>query len=224
MVLWWCWSAFSALGVLLPVFSLQLLSHEPFRKTKVGNNTDIRVNCSAVFDAATGDVIADNFLFPPLTLRKFHWVFTIPDGAMSFDGDDYHHVLTANMTHIAERSGFWYAVHHEPPLRNLSKPVIKLHGDVLFFKVACHYWHYQHETIMQLLMLQQTGELQRLLTKKSNTTLLLNQPLDCGSPNIYGSILTYYGFGSLLNKLDVLLISRTVTYQAMGGDLVMLPS
>lgn len=183
-------------------------------------NTEMHVNCSETFDVVTGETIAETFISPDGYVRKFHKVYTIPNGSFSID-PDYQFVQTANMTPIAERSGHWYRGSVSPPPRNLSKPIVELHGDVVFLQIVCHYWHYQHETIMQLLMLRESGELKRILANKSNTTLLVNSFVDCGVPDVFGLMLSFYGFSDLLSKMNVYKIDKKVTYKVVGGDLIM---
>ena len=224
---WWCWVAFKALGLFVLVISLQLCASgssnpsftpaESYRETPVGNKFDSFVNLSATFDAATGELIADSFPFGSDS-RKFRSVFTIPNGAISIEGD-YQNVMTANGTTITERSGHWYVGFTAHPHNISSKPIKKLHGDVIFLQVACQVWHYQHETIGQLLMLLESGELSRILAKKSSSTLLVSNHLTCGLPHVYGSMLTYYGLDSLLSKLTVHKMDTNSIYQAVGGNL-----
>lgn len=195
---------------------------EPFWKTPIGQNTQRRINFNDTFDAATGELIFSGFIYPPLSAdaRQFQTVFTIPDGAISFDGA-YQSVMSANMTPISERTGFWYHLDHSSLPQKVSQPIVKLRGNVVFLHMNCHYWHFQHETITQILILRESGELARLLAKSTSTTLLVKGSLDCGSPNVHGSIYNYYGLDGLLNKMTVHKIDDKVIYKAVGGDLVL---
>lgn len=91
-----------------------------------------------------------------------------------------------------------------------------IHGNVLYVRAACQYWHIHHETIAQLLLYRMAGVFQDF--GPSNLTVVMEQP--CTAMGLNKEMMEFYGFDLFAEGYRIKLIQAGQLFRVVGGVLI----